>query len=77
MINNIRKYRNSLNYTLAGLADMAGTTKSYISELEAGRSVPNVRLAYSISKALQQDVHEVFPDDQEYQEVIIKSVAVK
>lgn len=76
MLNNIRKHRKELKYTLETLANMAGTTKSYIWDLEAGKSTPNIRLAYAISKALQANVVDVFPDDQEYDEVTIKSVMI-
>lgn len=72
MKNKIKDYRKDLGLTLEQLADMAGTTKSYIWELE-NNSGPSIGLlkAYAISKALCQSVYEVFPDNQKYEEEIV------
>jgi transcriptional regulator with XRE-family HTH domain len=77
MHNNIKLFRKERNYTLDKLAEMSGSSKSYIWELEAEKSIPNVRLAYAISKALQHNIETVFPDDQEYEERTITTSSLK
>ena len=77
MENNVKKYRLARKFTLQKLADLAGTGKSYIWELEQGKYSPSIRSAYAISKALGKTVFAVFPDDQEYETTEIKVTNLK
>ena len=75
MENKVRIYREGQGYTLQELADLCGSSKSYIWELENGRATPSIRLAYAISTALgEDDVKMIFPDDQKYEEVVVKKI---
>lgn len=47
---------------------MAGTSKSYVWEVEQGKSVPSVVLAYALSSAVGEEVQTVFPDPNDYNE---------
>ena len=71
-MNNVKKYRKELGLTLEGLADRAGTTKSYIWEIEQNHRVsPSLKKCYAISKVLCRSVYDVFPDEQEYNEEVV------
>lgn len=74
MLNSIKQYRESSGYTLQTLADKCGASKAYIWELEQGKSTPSIRLAYAISSVFCVDVQKIFPDDQQYEEVVTKTV---
>ena len=77
-MNNIKKYRKEIGLTLEELANRAGTTKSYIWEIESDSRVsPSINKAYAISRALDKSVYDVFPDEQEYEEEVIEVKVVK
>jgi transcriptional regulator with XRE-family HTH domain len=77
-MNNVKKYRKGLGLTLEELANRAGTTKSYVWEIESdNRCSPSIRKAYAISRALNKSVYDVFPDDQEYTEEVVQIKVVK
>ena len=44
------------------MAEQAGLTKSYLSKIERGVSVPSIAVALKLSKALQVDVEQLFSD---------------
>lgn len=60
--NNLRKIRRAQDLTLQSLADVAGTSKSYIHNLESGviRS-PSLGRARLIAMILNSPLDEVFP----------------
>jgi len=60
-MNNVKQFRNSRKMTLEQVAEKAGTSKSYIYEIERFTSTPNIQLAYRIAKALKTPVTKVFP----------------
>lgn len=60
-MNNVRQLRKDRKLTLEQVAIAAGTSKSYIYEIERFTSVPNVQLAYRIAKALKTPVTKAFP----------------
>jgi putative transcriptional regulator len=68
MKNNLKKYRKSRNFTLEQVAIMAGTSKSYVWEIESGKSTPSITLAYALSGAVGEEVETVFPDTNDYNE---------
>jgi len=51
--------------TLDELASATGLTKSYLSKVERGQSVPSIAAALKIARALEVDVAQLFSDDPE------------
>jgi quercetin dioxygenase-like cupin family protein len=51
--------------TLEELAAGTGLTKSYLSKVERGQSVPSIAAAMKISRTLDVDVAQLFSDDPE------------
>lgn len=66
--NNVAKYRKIHGFTLQEVADMAGTSKSYVWELEKGNENVSLQKAYAIASALGECIVDVFPDRNKYQE---------
>lgn len=61
--NNIRLLRQKKNMTLKELAELSGTSISYMSSLECTRSAPNIYLAMDIATSLGVSVYSVFPHE--------------
>ncbi|MGG5368385.1 helix-turn-helix transcriptional regulator [Enterococcus sp. DIV0240a] len=58
--NHIRALRAEKYYSQTKLADLAGCSRNTIARLERNNELPNLALAYSIAKALDADIGEVF-----------------
>lgn len=52
----LRRLRKSIGYTLDEAAARIQTSKSYVWELENGRSEPSLRVAQAIAEVYQVDV---------------------
>lgn len=65
----IRNIRKSRELTVSSLADQAGVSESYISQLESGRIDPSVSLLRKLAVALEVPIAAFF--DAEYEEPII------
>lgn len=74
-MNKLRHYRDLRGYTLEELAKRAGTTKSYIWELENKDSNPSLSKAYAIAKILGFKITDVFPDPNNY--IVEKLLTIK
>ncbi|MCV7104750.1 helix-turn-helix domain-containing protein [Mycolicibacterium chitae] len=61
----VRAVRQQRGMTLDELAVGTGLTKSYLSKVERGQSVPSVAAALKIASALDADVAQLFSDDPE------------
>ncbi|MCV7087378.1 helix-turn-helix domain-containing protein [Mycolicibacter hiberniae] len=61
----LRAVRQQRGMTLDALAADTGLTKSYLSKVERGQSVPSIAAALKISRALDVDVAQLFSDDPE------------
>ncbi|MFA5605099.1 MAG: helix-turn-helix transcriptional regulator [Dehalococcoidales bacterium] len=61
----IKEYRAKLNITQEKLAEMVGVRRETIIYLEQGKYNPSLRLAYSIARALQAGIDELFIFDDE------------
>lgn len=60
-MNNIKKYRTALGYSVYKVAELCGLTPSYISNLENdNRTNPSREAMTNISNALLQSVQAVF-----------------
>ena len=60
MKNNVREYREYKGVSLRWLARKVGRGTSTLCDIEKGRSVPNVRLAIRIARALGTTVEELW-----------------
>lgn len=61
--------------TLDELAADTGLTKSYLSKVERGQSVPSIAAALKISRALDVDVAQLFSDDPEVSTISVERAA--
>lgn len=60
MKNKVREYREYKGVSLRWLARKVGCGTSTLCDIEKGRSVPNVRLAIRIARALGTTVEELW-----------------
>jgi transcriptional regulator with XRE-family HTH domain len=60
----IRKRRQQLGLTLLDLADAAGLTKSFVSQVERGRNSPSIATLRSIAAALEVPMFYFFQAEQ-------------
>jgi mannose-6-phosphate isomerase-like protein (cupin superfamily) len=58
--------------TLDELASATGLTKSYLSKVERGHSVPSIAAALKVAQALEVDVAQLFSDDPEISTLTIE-----
>lgn len=72
MKNNLKSLRGDAEMTLEHLAQCVGSSKSYIYELERGKSKPTLPIAYAIAKVLCVSVYEVWPDETKIVEEVIR-----
>lgn len=61
--------------TLDVLAAETGLTKSYLSKVERGQSVPSIAAALKIARALDVDVAQLFSDDPEVSTISVERAA--
>lgn len=60
MKNNVREYREYKGVSLRWLARKVGCGTSTLCDIEGGKSIPNVRLAIRIAKALGTTVEKLW-----------------
>ena len=60
MQNNIKEFRTKLNITQDDLAKAAGVRRETIVFLEQGKYNPSLNLAYSVAKALNTTIDNLF-----------------
>lgn len=63
MKNNVREYREYKGVSLRWLARKVGCGTSTLCDVERGKSIPNVRLAIRIAKALGTTVENLWEDE--------------
>ena len=63
MKNNVREYREYKGVSLRWLAGKGGRGTSTLCDVERGKSIPNVRLAIRIAKALGTTVENLWEDE--------------
>lgn len=71
VINRVRQLRKERLMTLEALADRSGVTKSYLSKVERGQSVPSIAVCASLAKALGVPLDHLFADAEELVEVVV------
>lgn len=57
--------------TLEALAERSGVTKSYLSKVERGRSIPSIAVGASLAKALDVPLDTLFTDAEELADVTV------
>lgn len=65
-MNNLKNIRESKGLSLKDIGDFIGSSKSYIWEIESGKSMPSISKAYAICKVLGHRIEDVFPDPNKY-----------
>lgn len=63
MKNNVREYREYKGVSLRWLTGKVGCGTSTLCDVERGKSIPNVRLAIRIAKALGTTVENLWEDE--------------
>ena len=63
MKNKVREYREYKGVSLRWLAGEGGGGTSTLCDIERGKSIPNVRLAIRIAKALGATVENLWEDE--------------
>lgn len=63
MKNNVREYREYKGVSLRWLARKVGCGTSTLCDIERGKSIPNVRIAIRIAKALGTTVENLWEDE--------------
>ena len=56
----IRAMRRRRNLTLEGLAERSGLTKSFLSKIERGTSIPSIATVLKLARAFEIDVAHIF-----------------
>ena len=59
---NIKKYREEKILTQEQLADKAGISADYISEIERGKKTPSIKRLLLIAEALEIDIEALFKE---------------
>ena len=59
MFERLREIRKARGLTGEALAEMAGTSKGYISEIETGKRIPSVKMQHQLADALGLSVYEI------------------
>ena len=71
----LRLTRQARGFSQQQVADMAGVTRQAISGIESGASVPSLRVAIALSRALGLTVEELFGTDDTVVPVAVREVA--
>ncbi|MGU3650595.1 helix-turn-helix domain-containing protein [Mycolicibacterium sp. A43C] len=71
----LRAVRQQQGMTLDEVSAATGLTKSYLSKVERGQSVPSIAAALKISRALDVDVAQLFSDDPEVSSLTVERAA--
>jgi len=68
----LRALRKSRKMTLKDVADKAGCTSAYISQLEKGRANPSIATLKKIASVFNVKMVEFFIDDEEEDQVVVR-----
>src|SRR5580704_13535173 len=75
--NKIKEKRKGANITIQELADKAGVTKGFISQIENNRTVPSLTVLLSIIRSLDVDLNVFFDelqgDSEEEEKVLVRT----
>lgn len=71
----LKQLRRQKNWSLETLAEQTGLTKSYLSKVERGLSVPSIAVAIKLARELGADVEELFSDQASTTDIAITRVS--
>ncbi|MFE7609664.1 helix-turn-helix domain-containing protein [Streptomyces celluloflavus] len=71
MINRVRQLRKERLMTLEALAERAGVTKSYLSKVERGHSMPSIAVSTALARALDVPLDSLFADTERLADVTV------
>ena len=57
---NLYEIRNNKNITLRQLSVLTGVSRSHLQRIEVGDTIPTICVAFSIARALDVDIRELF-----------------
>lgn len=72
----IREHRKRRGWTLDQLADVVGTSKGYLSDLETGKRTGGIEMLRSIAQALDVTEGELFTPESDDERAMLDHVAV-
>ena len=72
----IREHRKARKLTLDQLAEMVGTSKGYLSDLETGKRAGGIDLIRAIAQALRVTEAEIFTPENEEEQQMLDHVAI-
>lgn len=72
----IREHRQKRRLTLDQLAEMVGTSKGYLSDLETGKRVGGVDMIRAIAQALKLSEAEIFVPESDSDQQMLDHVAI-
>lgn len=63
----LKNYREKLGWTQKKLSQVSGVSQTYISELEAGKFQPTIKILKKLSSALGVSITELLKEQEEEQ----------
>ncbi|MER0241591.1 XRE family transcriptional regulator [Streptomyces sp. HSW2009] len=75
VINRVRQLRKERLMTLEVLAERSGVTKSYLSKVERGQSIPSIAVSASLAKALDVPLDNLFANAAEVADITVTRAA--
>ena len=72
----IREHRKNRGLTLDQLAEMVGTSKGYLSQLETGQRTGGVHMLRAIAQALRVNDAEIFMPENQQDQLMLDHVAI-
>lgn len=67
----LKQLRRQKHWSLEMLAEQTGLTKSYLSKVERGVSVPSIAVAIKLAKVLGADVEELFSEQASSTDIVV------
>lgn len=72
----IREHRKTRRLTLDQLAEMVGTSKGYLSDLETGKRTGGIDMIRAIAQALRVSEAEIFTPESDDEKQMLDHVAI-
>lgn len=72
----IREHRKQRKLTLEQLAEMVGTSKGYLSDLETGKRTGGIDMIRAIAQCLKVSEAEIFTPETDEEQQILDHVAI-
>lgn len=72
----IKEHRKRRGWTLEQLADVVGTSKGYLSQIESGKRTGGVDMLRSIAQALKVPEAEIFAADSDSDQQMLDHISI-